>query len=847
MLIPRRRQIDEGIRAGDFTIDLTRNISGGFDLPRPDYVKELAAWREKCPRAQEPNHGNGHCERCDGSWKYPTGGAKWALRTDWFKDSAHRGGSDDAYPGQKFLQPVGDSGSVLPPMQDSGDKLAPPGRTSKSGNIYELPKQRFDYTVGGDEVADKMYENAQNNESLAIVCGTSDDTIKGTSGQRLSVQESPEMSDYIRDLLRMSSGGALGGREKLDIPSEIMDALAGDAAQEALSQSRVLEEMRRRRNSDRVGGEFVNLDLMMEMEKEDVDKFIKHARGKIMKRSKATRKGCCMRIGGVLDQLMGPGGDEYGDQQDASDRGAQDPIGEGAEPMQSSGQKYGSHWAKHTPDRGRTQANKVSARGANKARRASAKAEIDAELAEIQAKKSGQDQQDDGQVQQDDVEMNLIGFIAEEFALSEHSKDCPLRAALEQELSEQERWIQNSIKRPGSLRAHFGLRNGDAIPVEESVELFNKLQDKADSGRDLSLDESKLHRRLGAFLRARLSEAAHTGAVGDMNPACYSDAHKTRNDNSKYPTQLKPVAQGGGYDAGALTSAKGHGGERYMKGKDPIGEANFDRDAYDRSKRGLYRPEPKGDGNDLHAKLKKVAHQKGPSEKMLQHPSAAPQKRDPMNARGPSMAQRKVGIDRFPRVPNQQMSDVDYDGTQISETADALSRFMEAAHTGSVGDMNPTLYYGEKKTRGDNADYPTELKPAGQGGGYCAGKPKSRKSVDTHKKHRYDKGADPIGEAGDDVDYDGPQISETASALSSFMEAAKHTGAVGDMSLTPYWGETKTRPDNKEDFVKTGEDRVKGQRSKGDWDPANKGEAKPRYEKGADPVGGATPKQFKRP
>ena len=100
------------------------------------------------------------------------------------------------------------------------------------------------------------------------------------------------------------------------------------------------------------------------------------------------------------------------------------------------------------------------------------------------------------------------------------------------------------------------------------------------------------------------------------------------------------------------------------------------------------------------------------------------------------------------------------------------------------------------------------------------------------------------GSQMDDVDYDGPQISETAAALSGFMEAS-HTGSAGDLNRTPYWGPKKTRDDNRKDFLKTDTHPSKSERSKGEFDPANAGERKARFDKDADPRGGATDKQYR--
>ena len=162
-----------------------------------------------------------------------------------------------------------------------------------------------------------------------------------------------------------------------------------------------------------------------------------------------------------------------------------------------------------------------------------------------------------------------------------------------------------------------------------------------------------------------------------------------------------------------------------------------------------------------------------------------------------------------------------------SRTANALSGFMEsagavnrykAANAGS-GKGSPDsgmMARGEAgdlgyKTRDDNSEYDTELMPAKGGGRKTAGQPRS---LSTRGKDR----GDPIGEDAyednslnkgerttpgaapkprakeEHQSYDGPQISETASALSNFMEAtgqfaeakrhlAMKSGDAGDLSL----------------------------------------------------------------
>lgn len=130
----------------------------------------------------------------------------------------------------------------------------------------------------------------------------------------------------FRELLGMTNGGTAGGRGPMSIPDDIMDSVAGDAAQESIARKKLITEMRRQDDARR-GAEFVNLDMLTEMESGDVDKFLSHARKKIIKRSKPTRTACCAKIGGVLDQILGPAGGEYAELQGVRDRGADDPTG----------------------------------------------------------------------------------------------------------------------------------------------------------------------------------------------------------------------------------------------------------------------------------------------------------------------------------------------------------------------------------------------------------------------------------------------------------------------------------------------------------------------------------------
>lgn len=568
-MIIRRSTLQETTLAGDVLASSPSRNGSTFDPVERDHVELFRKWREACPNFKKPWHSS-LCERCDGSYFMFIAGAEIAKDSGWLERR---------------------------PFE------------SLDLSNYSYPAADNSENVGRLKLAQEIFEA----------------TIEESGRQGVSLrQEKNSMSDYVRELLRMANGGVVSGREKLNVPDEIMDAFSGDIAQEALIKERVLEEMRAAKNSDDAG-RFVSLDMMMEMEKDDVDKFLSQARSRIIKRSKSTRKACCSRIGGALDMILGPAGGEYADGVDVDDRGKEDPIGE-----------------------------------------------------------------------------DLVAFIAEEFTLDEHDNDCVLREALTSELSEQEKFIQKAIKKPGALRRYFDLGYGDQIPAEKAQAKYDELQKKSAGSKKLSAEESKLFKRLQLFLKV-----------------------------------LKPASKN-------------------------VEESVV----YDQN--------------------------------------------------GTDSAEARVGV---------------------SNTANALFKFMEASHTGAVGNLNPPCYSDAKKTRDDNKSFPTELRRVKSGAGYKAGDPEAVKGK--KKEARYDKGADPIGESED--------ASRTAKAVFAFMEAAKHTGAAGDMNPTPYHGTKKTRDDNKEDFVKTGESPMKGRRSQGDWDPCNKGESKPKYEKGADPIGGATSKQLGRP
>ena len=637
----------------------------GMDKPEDDHVRKYAEWRRECPDHDNRSHA-AFCERCDNSYPHTIGGADILKQDGW----------QIRNPFEKFPEPLSNRASL-------SDKITP-----------------------------EMLKEDKQSRSNLFACGTIKSKI-----EELSVQEGTEMSEYIRDILRMANGGIVSGRSNIDIPDELMDALAGDAAQEALVKERVLEEMRNREEGSDYGGGYVDLDTMTEsMSQGDVDGFLKHARKKIIKRSKVSRKSCCLKIGGVLDQLLGPAAGKWTKVKAPSDRGEEDPIGEEALDEALSD----DHKKLYTFRKGESR----EARGARIAHHKKTGKHVD-ESDGVMTKlavwmKENLDQ---------DVDVNSLNFIAEEFKLAEHSDDCPLRAVLAETISEEDKWIQGALKRPGALRSYFNVKRGEEIPLGEARAKYAELQDKAEGESKLSESDQKLFKRLNLFLKV-----------------------------------LKPANEWN--DLSETTVAQGEEDE------DPI------------KRRALLA-------------MKADAAQRAAEESL---------KKSRLFGRDMD-GQRNVRLRNKKDLPREtdlgEWTDMNDD---ISETAEALAGFMEAAHTGSVGNIHLDDHGKGYKTRSDNADYPTELRALAKGRSYDSGKPKLRKAVDTHAKHRYDKDADPIGEG----DFDGSQISETASALSAFMEAS-HTGSAGNLSPKTYWQGAAERGDNKTDYVKTGQEKAKGE------------------------------------
>lgn len=345
----------------------------------------------------------------------------------------------------------------------------------------------------------------------------------------------------FRELLGMTNGGTAGGRGPMSIPDDIMDSMAGDSAQESLARKKLITEMRRQ-DDVRRGAEFVNLDMLTEMDSGDVDKFLSHARKKIIKRSKPTRSACCAKIGGVLDQILGPAGGEHAELQGVRDRGADDPTGDADEVAEA--------------------------------------------------------------VDQDVLNFVAEEFFCYEHA--EECKLSDPRFVLHPDPLAEQKFITGAIKHPGALRDHYGVREGREIPIERAKADYARLQKIAEGEGSLSGEDSKLFKRLGLFLKvlkpasdAKQEEdttmeasntakalsgfmesaqnpyaSAKTGSgkgapdADKMKERLYTDVIKTRDDNKEYPTDLKPAKEGNKTVAGA----PGKLSTRDKDPGDPIGE-----------------------------------------------------------------------------------------------------------------------------------------------------------------------------------------------------------------------------------------------------------------------------------
>jgi hypothetical protein len=425
-----------------------------------------------------------------------------------------------------------------------------------------------------------------------------------------------DINQEIADILRMANGTALSARERMALPAEIMDAMAGDAAQEAMMKSRVLEEMRKQTSSD-YDPRFVNLDVMVEMEKGDVDSFLAKARKRIIKRGKGTRKACCTRIGGVLDQVVGPEGGDWADPKAAKDRGKADPIGEatvgeGVEvhhydfPDLKSANEFHTKVMKHKNTR-QAEGDRSGVLGAQAGPIISGKSYVPVTFGEGGVESHGdkvaalaKTHGGKRRQQNSDVDVDLLTYIAEEFSLSDHDADCDFAAMLAE--AEAEAKVETTVGAPETggrkFSAAFLANMGRGFAKKDAVAADAGLPGNASTGtptptsgagrsiqvthmtyegNPMSESASKTANALAQFEECRYAAGAqkHTSSRGNMSPKHYHDAMNTRSgDDDNYDTIPTPL--GSNKTAGAPKAASQKSKPRWEKGADPIGEDQVD-------------------------------------------------------------------------------------------------------------------------------------------------------------------------------------------------------------------------------------------------------------------------------
>jgi len=492
---------------------MTPNRNGNsVDRVEDDFVSHYRQWRTECPDHGKTSH-EAFCQRCDNSFPSQIGGA----------DFLRKQGIVETNPFEKFPEP-------LQPRE--GPKVSPPLWEHLGSFIKRVPL-------------------APRNPGAKI-----EELTEVTVREKNLMADNEATRALFRELLGMTGGANASGRGTLHIPDDIMDSMAGDAAQDSLARNSLIMEMRHREDRRRGSG-FVSLDLM-EMEADHVDEFLSNARKKIIKRSKSTRKVCCSRIGGVLDQMLGLAGGEYADEVEADDRGKHDPIG-------------------------------------------------DADDAQTYRKVKTEDNE-------------ILQFISEEFDCFEHDTDCafaePSYTPFEEALGEQKYF--RAPRRTGLLREHFHLQEGEGLSLDKAKAALAMLKQKKAAGK-LSGKEASLMPRLaqyvkmagkgggddqdkqeesinmepsqtanalssfmeasGAVNRYKTADAGSGKGSPDSGQASYSQpvgqpGLKTRPDNADYPTALAPVKGGGNASkvSGQPQSLSTRGKDR----GDPIGEDNLD-------------------------------------------------------------------------------------------------------------------------------------------------------------------------------------------------------------------------------------------------------------------------------
>jgi hypothetical protein len=668
----RSRTLQEACRCKQFW-GLTSNRSGNsLDKPEDDFVDKYREFRKQCPDKSKQGH-EAFCQRCDNSYPSEIGGANFLRKQ----------GVVETNPFEKFTE-------TLAPRK--APTLSPTLWENLGSFIQRVP-------LAPKDPGAKIKE-------LTEFTALEKDLMADTDATR----------DLFRELLGMTGGANASGRGKLHIPADIMDSLSGDAAQDELARNHLIMEMDRwesRHHDPR----FVSLDLM-EMEATDVDGFLKAARKKIMKRSKGTRKACCSKIGGVLDQMMGSAGGEYADKVQADDRGRHDPIGDADDAKTFKMVKEST--ALEPPRRtGVNPGQKVAikglqTRGPREPRQAPPSASQRLKPRGKTTAVLGAAPQGGPAVQYNSVDVDLLSFIAEEFDHWEHNQDCRFS---DPNFSLNESALMQT-RRPGLLRDHFRLTEGAAIPLDKAKAAYSMLKQKKAAGK-LSGKEAALLPRLAQYIKmagkggdakddkqeenvnmepsrtasalSSFMESSHTvnrykaadkgsgkgapdagmmagGEAGDLTL-------KTRDDNKEYPTELMPAKGGGKKTAGQPQSLSTRGKDR----GDPIGEGTLDENL---------KPE--------HIAVYKF--------------------------RKESPESRQARISHYKKT-GEVMESEEAPARRVSQTANALSNFMEA--TGQYAEAKKRLALGSK----DAGDLDMNKRPEQRLGGALESAKKVRAKI----------------------------------------------------------------------------------------------------------------------
>jgi hypothetical protein len=557
----------------------------------------------------------------------------------------------------------------------------------------------------------------------------------------------------FRELLGMTNGSTAGGRGSMQIPQDIMDSMAGDAAQDNMARNALIMEMRKQ-DSRQHDARFVSLDLM-EMEATDVDSFLKSARKKIIKRAKPTRKACCAKIGGVLDQIMGAGGEDLAnlELQGVRDRGKMDPIGdvdsmeEGREfpPGYFNAGNQSPKARKEREDRAKWDKHREALR--NKGIEVH---DYHAELSKRQA-------------DADAKAKHTFSPRPKPTTLADKEKRGATHNLPKIKHQHPEPEIKHAMppkpKRNMKNATAFGAfkrRPGDAFGANQNqstdFDLFNFIAEEFadwEHNNDCAFADPKFGR----------SNSPLGESYGSKRPGLVRDALGLDEAAGMAPGKLKALFR-------MLKQKKA--AEGGLKGKDSM----------------------------VYKRLQMIVGGQG----------------------GQSEGPKEEAYNMIP-----------------SHTANALSSFMEAK--GSPDGLIRQDYAGDmsRKQRDDNSEYPTELTPVKSGGSKMAGELKPAKGA-RNGTPRYAKGADPIGESSG--------ASRTAIALSCFMESSSQSetakkklamrkGDAGELGFSD-------RDDTRENL---GGPLEKADGARGKLDVYDDGGKKARFEKDANPIGGAVPAQ----